>query len=266
MQKILLINPYEPPSKRKGRKVSVKTSGVKQMAQRKKRRTAAQIAATRRLVAANKARRRVKRKANPTSRAAAYRAVPTLSNPIRKRRRTSASSASASIGRKTRVRRRSNPISPIKTTVDILKNSLGSSLWGAAGAVGVDVVAGMLPVPDMLKTGYPKYLFKGLLSGLAGVAAGYVVSKKSAADIAAGGLTVNLYGAMTELVKSVVPGVTLGYYNASLPATRANLGAYVSGTKGAGSALQSSAPGTNAIGAYVSGSRMHTGGKVRAIR
>lgn len=280
MQKILLINPYEPPSKRKAaakRKVKPVNTGVKKMAAAKrKRRTPAQIAATKRLVAANKARRttKVKRKKNPVapSKAAAYRGVPTLkANPVKRRRKsTTTRTVSSTAGRKFGLRRRKNPIgSPLKTGIDIFKNSIGSSLWGAGGAVAVDVAAGFIPVPDMLKTGYPKYLFKGLLSGLAGVAAGYVVDKKTASDIAAGGLTVNLYGALTEFVKANVPGVALGYYNAALPASRKNLGAYVSGantTKGAGSSLQASAPG-NSLGAYVSGSnRGGNGRNVRAIR
>lgn len=241
---------------------------------RKKRRTPAQIAATKRMVAANKARRtvrKVKRKTNPAapSKAAAYRGVATMqTNPIRRRRKSASTAkrASSSAARRFAPRRRKNPIQP---TMEILQNSIGQSLYGAAGAVLVDVAAGFIPVPDMLKTGYPKYLFKGLLSGLAGVAAGYVVDKKTAASITAGGLTVNLYGAMTELVKKSAPGLNLGYYNASLPATRKNLGAYVSGdTRGSGAALQSSAPGgANGLGAYVSGSRGHqTGTKLRAIR
>lgn len=237
------------------------------MAQAKrKRRTPAQIAATKKLVAANKARRagKVTRKKNPVApaKAAIYRGVPTLKkNPIRRKRKTTAKSVSTTAGRKFSLRRRRNPINPV---IDILKDSIGGSLWGAGGAVAVDVVAGFVPVPDILKTGYPKFLFKGLLSGLAGVAAGYVVDKKTASSIAAGGLTVNLYGALSEFVRTNVPGLALGYYNAALPATRRNLGAYVSGTtKGAGAALQASAPGSG-MGAYVSGSVR--GGNVRNLR
>lgn len=202
-QKILLINPQLPPSKRRKLKSGEKKmSAARKRAGARRRRTPAQIAATRRLVAANRRRaRKPARRRNPISpaRAAAYNAVP-MANPIRRRRRP--------------VRRR-NPISKV---APFITDSFIGSAWGAAGAVAVDAFVGMVPLPVQLKTGYAKYALKGLLSGAAGVVAQNLVNRRAAKSIAAGGLTVALYQCASKFVTENVPGVTLGYYNASLPA------------------------------------------------
>lgn len=207
------------------------------MAARKKRRTPAQIRATRRMVAANRSRRRapVRRRRNPISRgkAAAYNAVP-MANPIRRRRRSASS----------RIRRRRNPIN---TGMNFILDSLKGSLWGAGGAVIVDAVVGMVPLPDQMKTGYIKYGTKALLSGLAGWAASKVIDRRSAKSIAAGGLTVALYQAASKAITENVPGVTLGYYNASMNAG-SRLGAYTlddSALLPGGNVLNSLAPGAS---------------------
>lgn len=259
MAKILLINPIEKVGKSLGgKKVSQKRAT-------RKRRTPAQIAATKRLVALNKGRRRkvaVKRRRNPVgaSKQSIYSGVATLRpNPVRRRRRATGRSVSASTGRKMsyRRRRRSNPIGVVDSLFDILQGSVVGSLWGAGGAVTVDAVAAALPLPEVMKTGYGKHLTKGVMSGLLGVGAAYVLDPRTAEQVAAGGLTVSIYGALSDLVRDQFPGISLGFYNASLPATRravSQVGAYVSGgttTKGAAPALPSSA----GMGAYVSGGR-----------
>lgn len=258
-QKILLINPKAPPSKRrktstKQRKTSTKQGKVKMASARKRRRTPAQIAATRKLVALNRRRKttRVKRRRNPVASspgsASAYQAVATMSNPIRRRRRRAAPKRAASRGR---VYRRRNPIN---TTLNVLQQSLHGAAWGAAGAVGVDAIAAALPLPDNLKTGYLKFLTKGVLSGLVGTAAGYVVNRNSAASMAAGGLTVALHGALSQFVSENVPSLNLGYYSASLPADKTHaLGYYTDAVPAAVS------PGQNVVGmgAYVNGRNSH---------
>jgi len=240
MQKILLINPIEQNGTKK-------QTGVKKMAA-KKRRTPAQIAATRRLVALNKSRsapvkKAVKRKRNPVS------VVKSVTR------------APASV-RKNPIRRRKNPIKIVNDVMSVLAGSVESSLWGAAGAVSSDAIFAALPLPATMKVGYQRHLAKGFISALIGVGASYVVDKKVSANIAAGGLTVSLYGALTDFVKTSFPNLKLGYYTASLPASKnAMMGAYVSRapqstTRGAGSAL----------GAYVSGGRERGASNVRAVR
>jgi hypothetical protein len=250
-QKILLINPKAPPSKRRKSSTKGKTAMA---AARKKRRTPKQIAATKRLIAFNRSRRKspAKRRRNPVgaSNASAYRAVATMSNPIRKRRsRPRVSKAAATqAGRTLRYRRRN----PINKTLGILQNSLMGSVWGAGGAVAVDAVAAALPLPDIMRTGYLKYVTKGLLSAALGAGAGYVIHSRNAEAMAAGGLTVALHGAMTEFVKTNVPAMNLGYYSSSLPADKTHsLGAYVAGKSAPNNVAQ--------LGAYVAGGNRYAG-------
>lgn len=220
----------------------------------KKKRSAAQIAATKRMIAANKAKRRgaapavsrakPKRKSSPAKKSAA---------PKRKKRSwqiTGAAEASYA-GRKLRYRRR-NPIGG-----GFIGDTLIPSAAGAAGAVALDVLLGVLPLPASLKTGpmAPVVKIAGAL-GL-GAAAGMVVNKRMANQIAACAVTVAMYQVAKTMLAKVtggrVPGLSAyvapdgriypdqAYVN--VPAIGEYVGEYMSGDEGVGDDMGYPSPG-----------------------
>lgn len=191
MPHVLLVN----PSERKGKKVMAK-------------RTAAQIRATKKLVALNKARRGGK----SVSRAKPKRRV--ARSPAKAARRRPARSSAVVATRAGRVLRyrRKNPSSRKKGGFDsFISDTLMPSAIGGGGALMLDVALAMLPLPATLKTGAMQPLVK--VAGAVGL--GFVASKlmnrKMAEQVAAGALTVTIYNvAKAMLVKATggkIPGL-----------------------------------------------------------
>ena len=144
---------------------------------RKKPRSAAQKAATKRLVSFNKARKA------PSAR---------RSNPIRKTRRKTVSSAPAAR------RRRRNPITLNKPLAMLMP-----ALYGAGGALAVNAVMNYIPLPAMLTTGRMRYVTKIGLAVLMGTFGKKLLGAK-AQVMAEGALIVT----MTEAMKDIVGGAT----------------------------------------------------------
>lgn len=203
MPELLIINPSVRPSKRKG---------ASKMA--KRRRTAKQVAATRKLVAMNKTRRRkprVARASNPAPRK--YRAV---------RRKVMSVSSYRRRGRG----RSRNPIGTF--SIGALTTLIKDGAIGAGGALSIDLALGFLPLPAMLiarknadgGTNYLYYLTKAVAAVGLG-AFGKKLIGRNAETMALGAMTVNMY----DLFRTVMPaGIPLGYMS---PARRASLNAYV---------------------------------------
>lgn len=194
------------------------------MATRKKARSAAQKAATRKMIAANRARSRASRapkRAAPKRRRAARRAAPAAAAPRRVKRRASrrraawpitSAQAASRAGRKLRYRR-PNPIG-------FLSNTLMPAAVGAGGALALDVALGALPLPATLKTGPMAPLVKVAGAVGLGMIASKVVNRRVGEQIAAGALTVQVYNmAKAALVKfggGKIPGLSMypdGYLN-----------------------------------------------------
>lgn len=237
MAQVLLINPAARPSKTRQRK--------EKPIMAKKQRTAAQKAATRKLVALNKSRsggskgKRVSR-AKPASKrqktAKTY-AISTVAAPKRRKARrshpiTSARTASDA-GRKLRYRR-ANPIGFVGDTVI-------PAAVGGGGALMVDVLLGVLPLPATLKTGAMAPLVKVAAAVGLGYAAKMVVSRKTAEQLAAGAITVTLYnvakGLLVKAGKGKIPGLSeyVGaypdalFYDAASGGVVNGMGEFVSG-------------------------------------
>ncbi len=187
------------------------------MATRKKARTAKQKAATRRLVAMNRARAR----GRSTAPRAAHRSRPKTHrraaarrpNPAPKKTRahrrgkwkiTSARSASRA-GRALRYRR-PNPIA-------FLTNTLMPSVIGGAGALALDVAIGVLPLPPALKIGPMAPLVKVAGAVGLGMLASKMVNRRVGEQIAAGAITVQVYNfAKAQLIKfggGRIPGLSM---------------------------------------------------------
>ena len=182
----------------------------KRRTRRKTRRTAAQKAATRKLVARNRGRKRVtrRRRKNPSTRNAF--GVPRYGtrrrNPVRRARRRNPARRSAR---------------------GIVNTTLMPAVKGAAGALALDVAWGYLPIPMTLKTGYMRHVVKGVGALGLGYLANFVTSRSDADQMARGAMTVVVHGAMREAAQQFMPTVPLdgiGYYSAGMP-----VGAYVEG-------------------------------------
>ena len=169
------------------------------MSKKRKPRTAAQRAATARMVAANKSRRRSPRKP-------AYAA-----NPIKRRRRP------ASLVAKRVTRRRRNPIK--LPSMSGIGGLLKPAMIGAAGAVAVDAAMAYVPLPAVLQTGNMAIITRGAAAVLLGTLGRKLIGP-SATTMAVGALTVTAY----SLTKSLLAqsGFALGYIgpgvSASMPA------------------------------------------------
>lgn len=188
----------------------------------KAKRSKAQERATKKMIAANRARARGAKRAaprKPAARPAAKRSAP-RSAPAKKRRTsarrgrggwpiTSATAASRA-GRALR-HRRPNPVNGIGSFV---KGTLMPSVVGGAGALALDVAMGMLPLPPALKSGPMAPLVKAAGAVGLGVIAGKALGRRTGEQVAAGALTVTVYNvARMMLVKASggrIPGLS-GY-------------------------------------------------------
>lgn len=184
----------------------------------RKRRTAAQKAATRKLVALNKRRR------NPARRKTVAKV-----NPVRRHKRR----ASTTHARKVR-RYKRNPSSR-----SIVNSTLIPALTAGAGAIGFNALWNFVPVPETFKTGMLQHVAKAVGAIGAGMLAGKVFGRKTATELTAGALTVVAYNALKDAVGQVAPSVNLGYYSAGQPAgvlayKSASLGEYVGPGNGMG--------------------------------
>lgn len=188
--------------------------GAKKMATRKKARTAKQKAATKRMIAANRARSKPARKSSAprkvrrTKRRATAR--PAAAPARRRSRRKSgwkitSPRAASRAGRALRYRR-PNPI-------DFAMNTLMPSVVGGAGALALDVAIGVLPLPANLKTGPMAPLVKVAGAIGLGMLASKMVNRRVGEQIAAGAITVQFYnfakGMLVKFGGGKIPGLSM---------------------------------------------------------
>jgi hypothetical protein len=168
-----------------------------------KPRSAAQKAATRKMLAANRSRK------NPVHRKRRARVASARKNPVAHRR------TRAVVHHKRRTRR--NPISAhMGGAVTLVK---GAAI-GAVGAIGVDALFGFVSsyLPASFSTekdatgavNYGYYLAKGATAVAAAMALKKVVGGQRAAQVATGSLTVTLYRAIAGFMATSIPSVKLG--------------------------------------------------------
>lgn len=184
----------------------------------KKRRTAKQKAATRKLVAFNKSRRRQRGSVS----------VP------RPRKRGRSITRSRTV--KTSTTRRRNP--KRRNITDRMIKTATNGLYGSLGAIAGSIVGNYLPLPANLKVGNMAIAVNALI----GIATGYTVSnfmdRRIGEEMAQGAVTVALHGTMKNMLTGMMPGLALsddllGYedYNGLLGHDDYNddLSAYVQG-------------------------------------
>lgn len=197
----------------------------------KKARSPAQRAATKRMLAANRA----KRRSNPAPRRRARRsATHAVAHSYRRRARR----ANPAPRHHYRRHRRHNPISVSSLKIGQL---IKVGAVGAAGALVVDIamgfVGGFLPASVSAAKnadGSVNYLNAATKLGVAVLVGslGRKVFKRHAATMAVGAVTVELYNLIKPMLASAMPSLGLGYYSpAYLPGQTImagqGLGAYV---------------------------------------
>ena len=198
----------------------------------RKARTAAQRAATRKMIAANRkrggrkaTRRKVKR--NPTRRATARRPAArrrvsraVRRNPAPRRRRRTAAAAPV------RRRRRSVRRNPIGLDLKRIRtNLLLPALNGVAGSIVVDGVYGYLPVPDSMRVGYGRHAVKAGLALALAMLGSRVFRPATAISMGVGSLTVTGHEIARELAAQFAPDLALDGQSMSVGAFITGAGA-----------------------------------------
>jgi hypothetical protein len=91
-----------------------------------------------------------------------------------------------------------------------MKDTLMPSAVGAAGALGLDMLLGFVPLPDMLKTPTMRPIVRIAGAVGIGIVAGMVTNKRIGEQVGAGALTVVLYDTLKGFVQAQFPTLALG--------------------------------------------------------
>lgn len=207
MASLLLINPKVRPSKRR---TKLGVSIVK-----KKRRSAAQIAATRKLVAFNHSK---KRKSKGVSTVAKKKRSARTLKSVRRHGKPAPVGAFHQAGyarnpiRKRHSKRRHNPIAAKLGLGGIVGRTVLPAAIAAGGALTLDLVWGFLPLPESVKVGPMRHAVKAVGAIGLGLLASMVLKRDTANALASGALTVVMYNAAREAIGSLAPGIALGEY------------------------------------------------------
>lgn len=176
MEQLMLINPRKRTAKRRPR-------------------TAAQRAATKRMVAANRARR------------SSGRAVATYAaNPAPARRRPAKRQSVARIMR----HRKRNPASRASGVMPMITGAF----MGASGALLVNTVGNYVPMPASMQTPHMKAVVNGVLAIALGTFGSKFIGRR-AVQMAEGALTVTLHDTLKNVLAGVIP-MNLGYYSPAM--------------------------------------------------
>jgi len=139
-------------------------------------------------------------------------------NPIKKRKKRSKKRAktkgtTVSVKRTTTkvVKRRKNPIRK-RGIAGVLSNTVIPGATAAGGALALDVVWGMLPIPENLKSGPIRHVAKAAGAIGIGMLAAMFTKSATANLIATGAMTVVMHNAGKEMLGRVAPQLNLGEY------------------------------------------------------
>lgn len=202
---VWLINPHKLGTK--GKKVGEKTMArtAKKTTPRKKPRTAAQKAATAKLVALNKKRHRAPAKKASTS----HGTTAKKRNYSKKKR--SAAAAPAPVKR----HYKRNPVPKTGFVGELVHDIAIPAGLGIAGAIGTDAVWGNLKfIPVAYRAGTAKYFGKAAIGLGAGLLLGlHPKTKRAGQHVAIGTLIAQGYTAGTALIQSKYPNLGLAGYD-----------------------------------------------------
>lgn len=108
-------------------------------------------------------------------------------------------------------RRRRNPVRK-SGLMGIVQSSVIPAATAAAGAVGLDVIWGYIPLPETLKSGPMRHVAKAAGAIALGMLAGMLVNRRVADQISTGALTVVMHGAMKDGMARFAPNIQMGEY------------------------------------------------------
>ena len=186
---------------------------------RKKPRSAAQRAATRKML---EARWGKKRRKNPARKTTRRRSTGTMRSIVSRR-------TGKPVSRQTWSRSpyRRNPRPRAGMLGNIVNNTVIPALVAGGGAIALDLAWGFLPIPEQVKTGPMRHAAKGLGAIGLGFVAGMVLPKKTAQNLSTGAMTVVVYNAYRDMLARFAPTVALGaYLEEPIPAGN-GMGAYL---------------------------------------
>lgn len=148
----------------------------------------------------SKAKRKSSRRRNPVSPSNAVRAM--AANPKRKKRFS---------------RRRRNPAARAGIGGMIQKNVI-PAVTAAGGALGLDILWGMLPLPEQVKAGPMRHVAKAAGAIALGFVAQNIVKRETAQLMTLGMLTTITHSALREMTTRFAPQLALGMVNDELAA------------------------------------------------
>lgn len=120
--------------------------------------------------------------------------------------------------KKRRTSRRRNPAGRGGNLAGMMKNNVLPAVTAAGGALGLDIVWGMLPLPEQIKAGPMRHIAKAAGALAIGFVARNVVKRETANLMTLGMLTTITHSAMREAVTKFAPQLALGMVNDELAA------------------------------------------------
>lgn len=111
---------------------------------------------------------------------------------------------------------RSNPIGGFRP-MSFVNQTLMPAAIGGAGALGLDILLGALPLPAMLKTPAMRPIVRIAGAVGIGILAGMVTNKRLGEQVGAGALTVVLYDTIKGFAKTTFPTLNLGDIDSDYP-------------------------------------------------
>lgn len=199
MPGLAILNPRRATSKRRRRRNAGRTRGG---TKRRRKMTAKQL------------RYFGPRKSKKKTAGAKGKVIIVESNPkgramAKRRRRKHRKTRKAKFFSNPRRRFRRNPRTP---GASFLNNTLVPAAIGAAGAVGVDLLLGNMPMPWQFRRGPMLPLVRIGLALLVGAAVGAVSNREAGEEAAAGGVIVTLYGLGRNFFLARMPGFGMARY------------------------------------------------------
>lgn len=162
--------------------------------------------------------RRTRRKRKASARRRTHRVSVVSANPRRKRRhrrRSTVAHFRANPKRRSfrRSRRKSGGLGGLmRGGGGLVKGTILPAATGAAGALAVDVLFGLLPLPANLTTGMLRPVVRLAGAYAVGKGVGMVTNKRTGDLMMAGAVTVIAYDILKSVVRNFAPNLTLSEY------------------------------------------------------
>lgn len=102
------------------------------------------------------------------------------------------------------------------TVQGFMQHTLMPSVMGAAGALGINMAIGFLPLPPMMKTGPMRTLTTIVGAAAIGAVASNFVKRETAQQAVAGAITISLYNLLVGYMPANIQAMTVGENDATI--------------------------------------------------